>query len=63
MFIHHFDALVTRDYLDARLDGPAARIDSLRDKMNTRFEGFEFRIEAGIDARFDQFAAEINVKP
>lgn len=66
MFIHNFDALVTKDYLDARLDEQAARIDSLRGTMNTRFQQVDARfgqIDARfeqVDARFEQFEARID---
>jgi hypothetical protein len=41
MFIHNFEALVTKDYLDARFAESAA-------KMDTRF----VELEANFDARF-----------
>ena len=52
MFLHNFDALVTKDYLDSRFDAFETRIVG---EMNRRFGGVESRFaeaEASMDKRF-----------
>ena len=50
MFLHNFDALVTKDYLDSRFDAFETRIVG---EMNRRFGGVESRF-AEAEARRDQ---------
>ena len=50
MFIHNFDALVTRDYLDTRFTEFETRIEA---KMDRRFDGIELRFER-IDSKFSR---------
>ena len=60
-FVLNFDALVTKDYLDARLEQIDARfeqIDARFDQMDARFEHHQDLT----DARFAQFSAEFNGK-
>jgi hypothetical protein len=59
MFIHNFDALVTKDYLDTRFSELEARIDlrfvDFESRMELRFTDFESRMDqrfAAIDLRF-----------
>ena len=62
MFVHNFDALVTKDYLDARLGGMDARLggmdaqlggmDARLDSMDARLEGIDTRL-VGIDTRLE----------
>ncbi len=66
-FVFNADSLVTKDYLDARLDARFAEQDAWIDKrfvaLETRFEARFAAIDtrfAGIDARFDVLAADIN---
>ena len=47
MFVHNFDSLVTKDYLDVRLDGLNIRLDSM---------------DAKFDSKLDLFSAEIDGK-
>ena len=47
MFVHNFDSLVTKDYLDARFDGLNIRLDSM---------------DAKFDSKLDLFSAEIGGK-
>jgi len=53
MFLHNFDALVTKDYLDSRFDAFETRIVG---EMNRRFAEFE----ASMDKRFAEFEARID---
>ena len=60
MFIHNFDALVTKDYLDSRFNEFEMRVEA---KMDERFAEVDKRF-AGIDQRFagiDVQLARINV--
>lgn len=41
MFIHNFDALVTKDYLDTRFMEYESRVEL---KMNKRFSGIELKL-------------------
>ncbi len=55
MFVHNFDALVTKDYLDARLGGMDVRLDSMDarlDSMDVRLDSMDVSLE-GIDTRLD----------
>ena len=48
MMLHNLDALVTKDYLDARFEGLDGRFEAI----DARFEAIDARFEA-VDARFD----------
>ncbi|MCP5188083.1 MAG: hypothetical protein H6991_09965 [Pseudomonadales bacterium] len=50
MFIHNFDTLVTRDYLDTRFTGFETRIEA---KMDRRF--------AAVDVRFERMQGRFNL--
>jgi hypothetical protein len=56
MFLHNFDALVTKDYLDSRFNEVETRIEAKLDKRLAEFAaGIDQRfkdLEAGIDQRF-----------
>ena len=41
MFVHNFDSLVTKDYLDARFAESNAKMDTRFSESNTRFERME----------------------
>ena len=59
MFLHNFDALVTRDYLDSRFDAFELRVESKLDRRLAEFAvGIEQRF-VGIDKRFTQLEASI----
>ena len=49
--LYNLDALVTKDYLDARLDARFSELD-------VRFKGLEGQI-AGVDGRVDNLRAEL----
>jgi len=42
MFLHNFDALVTKDYLDSRFNEFETRVEA---KMDKRFAGIDLRLE------------------
>ncbi|MEH6608865.1 MAG: hypothetical protein V7696_05820 [Halioglobus sp.] len=48
MFLHNFDALATKDYLDSRFNAFETRIEA---KMDKRFAGVDVRFER-IDGKF-----------
>ena len=48
MFLHNFDALVTKDYLDTRFSEFETRIET---KMDRRFAGIDVRFEQ-VDGKF-----------
>ncbi len=49
LFLHNFDALVTRDYLDSRLGEHEARLEA---KMDKRFAAVDLRLER-MEERFN----------
>jgi hypothetical protein len=58
MFIHNFDALVTKDYLDTRFSEFEARVD-------LRFAKFESRIDqrfADVDLRFGNLESRMDLR-
>ena len=52
MFVHNFDALVTKDYLDTRFAEFESRIEL---KMEKRFAEMEQRLDQRFDERFGAF--------
>ena len=58
MFVHNFDALVTRDYLDTRFTEFETRIEA---KMDRRFAGVD-RSFADIDRRFDELEQNFELR-
>ena len=60
MFVHNFDALVTKDYLDVRFNEFETRIEA---KMDRRFAAVESRfseMQAEMDSRFSQMQASMD---
>ena len=53
MFLHNFDALVTRDYLDARFSEFETCVEA---KMDKRFSEMEFKV----DKRFIEFESKVD---
>ena len=49
MFLHNFDALVTKDYLDSRFNEFETRVEA---KMDKRFTEVDLRLER-MDGRFN----------
>jgi len=69
MFIHNFDALVTRDYLDTRFSEfetrVDARFDSMASDMDRRFDSMASDTDrrfALVDARFDSLETRMDSK-
>jgi len=71
MFIHNFDSLVTRDYLDTRFTEFETRIDANIDKrfvevdgrsieMQTSMERRFLELESSMDRRFADFRLEVH---
>jgi len=58
MFVHNFDSLVTKDYLDARFSEQSARLDA----MDVKFDAKLGLLSAEIDAKFRLFSAEFDAK-
>ena len=56
-FVHNVDALVTRDYLDARFTEFETRLEA---KIDRRFAGVDSRF-AGIDVRLERMEGRFNV--
>ena len=67
MFLHNFEALVTRDYLDARFNAFETRVEANLEKrlaeftrdIDKRFTGMDGRF-TGIDKRMAAMEADIN---
>lgn len=60
MFIHNFDSLVTKDYLDTRFSEFGARVEA---KIDRRFAEVDKRIlglEAGMDKQFLALEAKVD---
>ena len=53
MFLHNFDALVTKDYLDTRFSEFETRVES---KMDNRFNA----METSVDQRFNAMETSVN---
>ena len=65
MFVHNFDSLVTKDYLDARLDGIGSRLDSMDvrfDRIDTRLDGMDAKFDARLNAGLGLLSAKIDGK-
>jgi hypothetical protein len=69
MFIHNFDALVTKDYLGTRFSEFEARIDlrfsEFEAKIDLRFVDLESRIDqrfVGIDQRFADLESRMKLR-
>ena len=45
MFVHNFDSLVTKDYLDARFSEQSARMDSLSISMDSKLDLLSAQID------------------
>jgi hypothetical protein len=68
-FVFNADSLVTKDYLDARLDArfieQDARIDKRFAQVDARFTELEARMDkrfSEVDARFEVLSSEVNGK-
>jgi hypothetical protein len=61
-FVHYADKLVTRDYLDARLDGQWEKINSRLAQMQAEFDGRFVQMQASFDGRFAQMRSDIDMR-
>jgi hypothetical protein len=61
-FVFNMDALVTKDYLDARFAEQEARIDSKFSEQDARIDGRFSEQDARIDGRFSEQDARIDGK-
>ena len=66
MFVHNFDSLVTKDYLDARFSEQSVKMGFLAtefgsrlNSMDTRLDGMDTRLD-GIDTRLDSMDARFD---
>ena len=69
MFVHNFESLVTKDYLDTRfseqsvkMDLLAAAIDHRLDLFSAEFDGKLERLSAETDRKLDRFSAQTDGK-
>ena len=62
MFVHNFDSLVTKDYLDARFSEQSARIDARFDSMDAMFDSRLDSMGAMFDSKLGLLSAEIDGK-
>jgi hypothetical protein len=58
MFVHNFDSLVTKDYLDVRFSEQSARMDFLATDLGTRWVA----MDAWFDAKVGLLSAELDGK-
>ena len=61
MFIHNFDTLVTRDYLDTRFTRFETRIEAKMDRRFTEMAGDIDRRFAVVDVRFERVQGRFNL--
>ena len=57
MFVHNFDSLVTKDYLDARFSEQAARLDA----MDVKFDAKLGLLSAEIDGKLGKLYVMLGV--
>jgi len=69
MFVHNFESLVTKDYLDTRFSEQSVKMDLLASGVDHRLDLFSAevdgkldRLSAQTDGKLDLFAAEIDGK-
>ena len=62
MFIHNFDALVTKDYLDTRFSEFEARIDLRFVDLESRTDRCFADMEARIDLRFADLESRMDLR-
>ena len=65
MFVHNFDSLVTKDYLDARFSEQSARMDFLATELGSRLDNMDVRLDSmdiKFDAKLGLLSAEIDGK-
>ena len=64
MFIHNFDALVTKDYLDTRFDtfeaGVNANMDKRFGEVDKQFSEFRLEMHSEVDKQFSELRLEMH---
>lgn len=56
MFLYNFDALVTKDYLDARLDGLEGRFSEVDARMDSKID----KLSSEMDLRFERLDGKMS---
>jgi hypothetical protein len=59
-FLHNFDALVTRDYLDTRFTEFETRITSVMDRRFAGVDSHFVKLETNVEQRFIEFKTNID---
>jgi hypothetical protein len=59
-FLHNFDALVTRDYLDTRFSEFETRITSVMDRRFAGVDSHFVKLETSVEQRFIEFKTSID---
>jgi tRNA(Glu) U13 pseudouridine synthase TruD len=62
MFVHNFDSLVTKDYLDARFAESDARMDARFTESDAKIDMRFTESDAKVDTRFVQLEAKIDMR-
>ena len=62
MFVHNFDALVTKDYLDTRFSEFASKMDLRFLEAENRTDGRFKDLESRIDLRFADFESRMDLR-
>lgn len=60
MFIHNFDSLVTKDYLDSRFSEFETRVEANMDRRFTEVDKQFLALEAGVDKQFLALEAKVD---
>ena len=61
MFVHNFDSLVTKDYLDTRFSEHSVKMDMLATKIDAKLDGMDVRL-GGMDTQLDSMDAKFDAK-
>jgi hypothetical protein len=61
-FVHYADKLVTRDYLDARLDGQWEKINGRFAQMQSSIDMRFSQMQSQFDGRFAQMQSDIDAR-
>ena len=61
MFLHNFDALVTKDYLDSRFNEFEMRVEAKMDKRFAEMESEMDRRFAAVDLRFERMEGKFTL--
>ena len=61
MFVHNFDSLVTKDYLDVRFSEQSARMDARLDSLDAKFSAKLGLLSAEIDGKLGKLYVMLGV--